>query len=102
MRGDLRGSGGLAQTSRSRVSDRGRRASRPRSRMTVRASASLVQRIGAPMAVGEFLPLAIHLTAEVAELHRRGAVHGDLNPARIAVDQAAGALSLAGSAAAGR
>ena len=70
--------------------------------MTLRASASLVQRIGAPMAVGGFLPLAIHLTAEVAELHGRGAVHGDLNPARIAVDEAAGAVSLAGSPGAAR
>ena len=65
--------------------------------MTPQASASLVQRIGAPMAVGEFLPLAIRLTVEVAELHGRGAVHGDLNPARIAVDEAAGAVSLASS-----
>jgi len=51
--------------------------------MTLPASASLVRWIGAPMAVGELLPLAIRLAAEVAELHGRGAVHGDLNPARI-------------------
>jgi predicted ATPase/signal transduction histidine kinase len=70
--------------------------------MTVRASASLEQRVGAPIAVGELLPLAIRLAAEVAELHGRGTIHGDLRPASIVVDEATEAVSLAGSPGMGR
>ncbi len=65
--------------------------------LAVRASTSLEQQLGAPLPVGEFLPLAIRIAGEVAELHGRGAIHGDLKPASILVDAAAGGLALASS-----
>ena len=69
---------------------------------TVRAGASLEQRVGAPMPVAEFLPLAIRLAGEVAELHGRGAIHGELRPASILFDAATGELVLASSGFAAR
>ncbi|HET7505880.1 MAG TPA: AAA family ATPase [Kofleriaceae bacterium] len=60
----------------------------------MRASASLDQLTGAPMPVHEFLELAIRVTGEVAELHARGAIHGELRPSSIRRDAATGSLTL--------
>src|SRR5919106_1127671 len=63
----------------------------------MRANTSLEQRIGAPMPIRQFLPLAIRLAGVVADLHGRGAIHGDIKPADILVDAATGKLALASS-----
>jgi predicted ATPase/signal transduction histidine kinase len=49
------------------------------------------------MPIGEFLPLAIRLTAQVAELHGRGAIHEGLRPASALFDAETGELVLASS-----
>ncbi len=56
----------------------------------MRAGASLEQRVGAPIPIEELLPLAIQLAGELAELHGRGAIHGDVRPATIRFDAATG------------
>jgi len=68
----------------------------------VRAGASLEQRIGAPLPIEELLPLAIRLAGELAELHGRGAIHGDVRPATIRFDAATGEVRLGAGAGAGR
>src|SRR5262245_52473604 len=49
------------------------------------------------MPVGEFLPLAIRLTGQIAELHGRGAIHEGLRPASALFDDETGELVLASS-----
>ena len=52
--------------------------------------------LGAPMAVGLFLRLALGLAEAVARLHQRGLIHKDIKPAHILVDPASGAVRLSG------
>jgi predicted ATPase/signal transduction histidine kinase len=63
----------------------------------MRANHSLEQLVGAPMPVGEFLPLALQLADRVAELHARGVIHKDLKPAAIRFDPATGQITIVSS-----
>jgi PAS domain S-box-containing protein len=56
----------------------------------------LDRRLGAPMEVENFLPLAIDIATALGKLHRRGLVHKDLKPAHIVVDCADGQVRLTG------
>src|SRR3954471_375179 len=64
-------------------------------------SASLEQRIGAPMPVPEFLTLAVGAAGQLAALHGRGAPHGDIRPANLLLDPATGEVALASTSVAG-
>ena len=52
--------------------------------------------LGAPMAVGSFLPLAVGIVAALGKLHARGLVHKDLKPAHLLVNCADGQVRLTG------
>ncbi len=52
--------------------------------------------LGAPMAVGSFLPLAVGIAASLGKLHARGLVHKDLKPAHLLVNCADGQVRLTG------
>jgi energy-coupling factor transporter ATP-binding protein EcfA2 len=52
--------------------------------------------LGAPMAVGLFLRIALGLAEAVARLHQRGFIHKDIKPAHILVDPTGGAVRLCG------
>jgi PAS domain S-box-containing protein len=52
--------------------------------------------MGRPMAVGQFLRLALGLAGAVAGLHRRGLIHKDLKPAHLLVDPSSGTVRLTG------
>jgi PAS domain S-box-containing protein len=52
--------------------------------------------LGRPMAVTEFLRIAVPLAAAVGRLHARGLIHKDLKPANILVDTASGSAWLTG------
>ncbi len=52
--------------------------------------------LGAPMAVGSFLPLAVGIAAALGKLHARGLVHKDLKPAHLLVNCADGRVRLTG------
>jgi PAS domain S-box-containing protein len=52
--------------------------------------------LGRPMAVTEFLHLAVPLAAAVGRLHAQGLVHKDLKPGNILVDTASGGVWLTG------
>src|ERR1700757_1150947 len=52
--------------------------------------------LGAPMAVGLFLRLALGLAEAVARLHHRGPIHKDLKPVHILVDPTGGWVRLTG------
>jgi PAS domain S-box-containing protein len=52
--------------------------------------------LGAPMAVGLFLRLALGFAEAVARLHQRGLIHKDIKPAHLLVDPASGAVRLCG------
>src|SRR3954470_7011408 len=69
--------------------------------LPMRTSASLEQRIGAPMRVPEFLALAVRAAGELAALHGRGAPHGDIRPSNLLIDAATGEVALAASPIAG-
>src|ERR1041385_5861949 len=49
-------------------------------------SQSLDQLCAAPMPVPQFLPLAIHITAALADLHHSNLIHKHINPANIRVN----------------
>jgi serine/threonine protein kinase len=52
--------------------------------------------LGAPMALGQFLRLAIAVAAALTQLHRHGLVHKDLKPANILVNGTCGEVKFTG------
>jgi PAS domain S-box-containing protein len=56
----------------------------------------LEELLGAPIAIGRFLPLAISISSVLAKVHRQGLVHKDINPANILVDELTGDVRLSG------
>ena len=60
------------------------------------ASQPLARRLGAPMAMEEFLPLAIAIAGALAQVHQRGLVHKDIKPHNILVNPASGEVKLTG------
>jgi len=50
------------------------------------AGAPLDRLVGTPLALHEFLPLAVRVAAAVAEIHGRGLIHKDLRPSSILFD----------------
>jgi PAS domain S-box-containing protein len=56
----------------------------------------LARRLGKPMGMAEFLPLAIGIAKAVGKVHQHGLVHKDLKPANIFVDCADGQARLKG------
>jgi PAS domain S-box-containing protein len=52
--------------------------------------------LGAPMAVGRFLRLAIGIAAAVGKVHQGGLIHKDIKPANIVVNGADGVVRLTG------
>ncbi|MEA2634240.1 MAG: hypothetical protein QOH92_1007, partial [Chloroflexota bacterium] len=52
--------------------------------------------LGRPMEVGQFLRIAVPLTAAIGQMHARGLIHKDLKPANILVDVASGGVWLTG------
>ena len=59
-------------------------------------SQPLARRLGAPMAMEDFLPLAIAIAGALAQVHRRGLVHKDIKPQNILVHPANGEIKLTG------
>lgn len=49
-----------------------------------------------PLEIGQFLDVAVRLTAAVADLHRQGVVHGDLKPENVLFQPRTGELKLLG------
>ena len=60
------------------------------------ASQPLARRLGAPMAMEDFLPLAIAIAGALAQVHQRGLVHKDVKPQNILVNPASGEIKLTG------
>jgi serine/threonine protein kinase len=58
--------------------------------------------IGQPMELGQFLRLAVALSAALARFHERGLVHKDIKPANVIVDSANGHVWLTGFGVASR
>src|SRR5258708_34327479 len=56
----------------------------------------LDQLVGTPMEMGQFLRVAIGLSAAVRQLHARGLIHKDLKPADIMVEPDTGQVWLTG------
>ncbi len=56
----------------------------------------LARRLGTPMAIGSFLPLAMGIAQALGKLHARGLVHKDLKPSHLLVDCADGQIRLTG------
>ena len=52
--------------------------------------------LGAPMAMGPFLRLAIAVAAALSRVHQRGLVHKDIKPAHILVNRASGEVKITG------
>ena len=60
------------------------------------ASQPLARRLGAPMAMEDFLPLAIAIAGALTHVHQRGLVHKDIKPANILLHPASGEIRLTG------
>ena len=56
----------------------------------------LDQLIGPPMEVGQFLRLAVALSAALGRLHERGLIHKDIKPRNVLADSATGQVWLTG------
>jgi len=56
----------------------------------------LDQLVGTPMEIGQFLRLAIGLSAAVRQLHARGLIHKDLKPANVMIEPSTGQVWLTG------
>src|SRR5246127_2375977 len=56
----------------------------------------LAQLVGTPMEMGQFLRLAIGLSAAVRQLHGRGFIHKDLKPANVMMEPSTGQVWLMG------
>jgi predicted ATPase/signal transduction histidine kinase len=52
--------------------------------------------LGRPLAVAEFLSIAIPLTSAIGRVHERGLIHKDIKPANILVDAVSGGVWLTG------
>jgi len=56
----------------------------------------LDQLVGTPMEMGQFLRIAIGLSAAVRQLHGRGFIHKDLKPANVMIEPSTGQVWLMG------
>ncbi len=52
--------------------------------------------LGKPMELGQFLPIAIGVSAALRQMHERGFVHKDIKPANILVNRTSGEARLTG------
>jgi PAS domain S-box-containing protein len=55
-----------------------------------------LNRLGLPMAVESFLPLAIGIATALGQVHQRGLIHKDVKPANVLVNSATGQVWLMG------
>jgi predicted ATPase len=56
----------------------------------------LDRRLGRPMEMGQFLPIAIGLSVALRQVHQRGLIHKDIKPANVLVNSETGQVWLTG------